>query len=636
MHEEKSRGSGLESRKTRFGVTGGVTREGGSRGSSRENGSARSLRSRHDARVFDDFWLNSNRVVTGIQGGFPAILASFGLGKGWTGDLSRRPWGEATADCGRAELGGVEPWLGVEPRLDGLAWLSCGSHSIKRKAGKRLRLDWTRIRSPIFVGRCLLPLKRPSGNPVEFRMVVWSLSHGLDGPWVPKLKFFVEGKLITVNGEEDYAIYKETAVPYVSIGENQNLPFHSFDTVSAIRDYGEVGPSRADRMIGKVLLKSDYIPGTGLGAHAQGILHPVQVEEYRNRRGLDFRPSCHEIVQARRDKHLYRLAVHYGKLSRGIPVPPLSQFFSGPPLVVGGTSDDIPTESEDSSPDMIDAPFVLSDVYAIIEETSSRAPIRLAQENQGLNNWTAIPSYSVVVADAVCIDYRDLNRASPKDNFPLPHIDVLVDNTARHTEFSFMDGFSGYNQIQMAKEDKVKTTFITMWGTFCYKVMPFGLKNAGATYQRAMVTLFHDMMHKEIEIYVNDMIAKSKEGEDHLVNLKRLFDRLKKYKFQLNPVKCTFGVKSGKLLGFIVSEKGIEVDPDKVKAIMELPPPSTVREVRSFLGRLNYIAHFIANLMDKCQPLFRLLRKNAAVEWDDECQKAFDTLWNLEFRLAII
>ncbi|PKI44091.1 hypothetical protein CRG98_035518 [Punica granatum] len=127
-------------------------------------------------------------------------------------------------------------------------------------------------------------------------------------------------------------------------------------------------------------------------------------------------------------------------------------------------------------------------------------------------------------------DYRDLNRASPKDNFPLPHIDVMVDNTARHTQFSFMDGFSGYNQIQMAEEDKVKTTFITMCGTFCYKVMPFGLKNAGATYQRAMVTLFHDIMHKEIEVYVDDMIAKSKEGEDHLVNLTRLFECFKQYK----------------------------------------------------------------------------------------------------------
>ena len=116
----------------------------------------------------------------------------------------------------------------------------------------------------------------------------------------------------------------------------------------------------------------------------------------------------------------------------------------------------------------------------------------------------------------VCVDFHDLNQATPKDNFPLPHIDVLVDNTAGNHRFSFMDGFSGYNQIKMAEKDKAKTTFITAWGTFCNKVMPFGLKNAGATYQRAMVALLHDMMHKEVKVYVDDMITKSKEGEDHL------------------------------------------------------------------------------------------------------------------------
>ncbi|PKI60842.1 hypothetical protein CRG98_018773 [Punica granatum] len=122
------------------------------------------------------------------------------------------------------------------------------------------------------------------------------------------------------------------------------------------------------------------------------------------------------------------------------------------------------------------------------------------------------------------------------------------------------------------------------------------------------------MMHNEIEVYVDDMIVKSKEGEDHLVNLKRLFDRLREYKLRLNPAKCTFNAKSGKLLRFVVSERGIEVDPDKVKAIRELPPPSSVCEVQGFLGRLYYIVRFIANLTDKCQPLIRLLRKNAAIE----------------------
>ena len=100
----------------------------------------------------------------------------------------------------------------------------------------------------------------------------------------------------------------------------------------------------------------------------------------------------------------------------------------------------------------------------------------------------------------MCVNYRDLNRASLKDDFPLPHIDVLVDNTAGSYRYSFMDGYYSYNQILMHLKDKEKTTFITPWGTFCYKVMPFGLKNAGATYQRAMVVLFHNMMHKEVEV----------------------------------------------------------------------------------------------------------------------------------------
>ena len=122
----------------------------------------------------------------------------------------------------------------------------------------------------------------------------------------------------------------------------------------------------------------------------------------------------------------------------------------------------------------------------------------------------------------MCVDYRDLNRASPKDNFPLPYIDTLVDNTAKHSLFSFMDEFSSYNQIRIAPEDMEKTTFLTMWGTFCYKIMPFGLKIARATYQRVMVTLFHDMMHKEIEVYVDDMIAKSQGEDEHVVNFRKL------------------------------------------------------------------------------------------------------------------
>ena len=181
----------------------------------------------------------------------------------------------------------------------------------------------------------------------------------------------------------------------------------------------------------------------------------------------------------------------------------------------------------------------------------------------------------------MCMDYWNLNRASPKDNFPLPHIDVLVDNTTNFSLFSFMDGFSGYNQIKMAPEDMEKMTFVivTLSGMFYNTVMSFGLKNTKATYQWAMVALFHDMMNKEIEVYVDDMIAKSKTEAEHLVNLQKFFERLHKYRLRLNPVKCTFGVKSGKLLDFIVSHKRIEVDPDKVKAILEMLEPRTEKQV---------------------------------------------------------
>ncbi|XP_022632809.1 uncharacterized protein LOC106780655 [Vigna radiata var. radiata] len=216
----------------------------------------------------------------------------------------------------------------------------------------------------------------------------------------------------------------------------------------------------------------------------------------------------------------------------------------------------------------------------------------------------------------MCVDYRDLNRASPKDNFPLPYIDTLVDNTAKYSLFSFMDGFSGYNQIKMVPEDMEKTTFITLWGTFCYKVMPFGLKNVGATYQRAMVALFHDMMHKEIEVYVDDMIAKSESEEEHIFNLRKLFERLRKFKLRLNPAKCTFGVKSGKLLGFIVSQRGIEVDPDKVRAIAEMPAPRTEKEVRDEAGKREHAIYYLSKKFTDCECRYSPLERTCcALAW---------------------
>ena len=153
--------------------------------------------------------------------------------------------------------------------------------------------------------------------------------------------------------------------------------------------------------------------------------------------------------------------------------------------------------------------------------------------------------------------------------------------------------------------------------------MPFGLKNAGATYQKAATALFHDMMHKEVEVYVDDMMVKSETREGYFEALDKFLARLEKYNLRLNPKKCLFGVTLEKLLGHIVSERGIEVDLDKIKAIQEMPMPKTEKDVRGFIGKLQYISRFIAKLTMICDPVFKLLRKNQSVEWNEECHKAF-------------
>ncbi|KAA0048376.1 uncharacterized protein E6C27_scaffold264G00950 [Cucumis melo var. makuwa] len=164
----------------------------------------------------------------------------------------------------------------------------------------------------------------------------------------------------------------------------------------------------------------------------------------------------------------------------------------------------------------------------------------------------------------VCVDFRNLNNACPKDDFPLPIMEIMIDATAGHEALSFTDGSSGYNQIRMALDDEEKTAFRTPKGIYCYKVMPFGLKNAGATYQRAMQRIFDDMLHKHIECYVDDLVVKSKKKCDHLKDLKLVLDRLRKYQLRMNLLKCAFGVTLGKFLGFIVRHRASKLITQKL------------------------------------------------------------------------
>ncbi|XP_019227573.1 PREDICTED: uncharacterized protein LOC109208874 [Nicotiana attenuata] len=176
----------------------------------------------------------------------------------------------------------------------------------------------------------------------------------------------------------------------------------------------------------------------------------------------------------------------------------------------------------------------------------------------------------------MCVDFTDLNKACPKDSFPLPYIDQLIDATAGHELLSFLDAYSGYNQILLAEEDQEKTTFITRQGIYCYKVMSFGLKNAGATYQRLVTKMFKEQLEKIMEVYIDDMLVKSAKKEDHISHLKEAFEILRRYGMKLNPEKCAFGVASGRFLGFLVSQRGIDVNPDQIKAIDTIPKMSQI------------------------------------------------------------
>ena len=159
---------------------------------------------------------------------------------------------------------------------------------------------------------------------------------------------------------------------------------------------------------------------------------------------------------------------------------------------------------------------------------------------------------------------------------------------------------------------------------FYYKVMPFGLKNAGVTYQRLMNKMFAHHIGRNVQVYVDDMFVKSLREDDHLDDLRETFDTLRSYNMKLNPNKCAFGVTVGKFLGFMVSQRGIEINPEKIRVIMELEPPRTVKEVQSLNGKITALNRFVLRATDKCLLLFRTLRKS--FEWTDECQTAFDNL----------
>ena len=224
----------------------------------------------------------------------------------------------------------------------------------------------------------------------------------------------------------------------------------------------------------------------------------------------------------------------------------------------------------------------------------------------------------------MCMDFTDLNKTYLKDSFPLPRINQLVDSTTGHKLLTFMDAFSRYNQIKMAEEDQEKIAFITSQGLYYYKVMPFGLKNAGATYQRLVNKMFSKQFGRNIEVYVDNMLIKSKEEPTHLDDLKETFATIRQYQMKLNPSKCAFGIASRKFLGFMVSQRGIEANPEKVKAILNMTSPKTVKEVQKLTGRIAALNKFVSKATNKCLSFFKTLKQ--AFAWTDEYEAAFQEL----------
>jgi len=223
----------------------------------------------------------------------------------------------------------------------------------------------------------------------------------------------------------------------------------------------------------------------------------------------------------------------------------------------------------------------------------------------------------------MCVDFTDFNKACPKDSYPLPNIDALVDNASGCKMLSFLDAFSGYNQINMHPRDESKTAFMTETCSYCYKVMSFGLKNAGTTYQRLMDKVLAPMLGRNVQAYVDDMVVTSHERGQHATDLEELFATISKYRLKLNPEKCVFEVEAAMFLGFILTERGIEANPDKCAAIIAMRSPTSVKEVQQLTGRMAALSRFVSTGGEKGHPYFQCLKRNSRFTWTDECKTTF-------------
>ncbi|CAL8988366.1 unnamed protein product [Prunus brigantina] len=284
----------------------------------------------------------------------------------------------------------------------------------------------------------------------------------------------------------------------------------------------------------------------------------------------------------------------------------------------------------------------LLDVGIIYPISDSKwvSPVQVVPKKSGItvvkNEANELVPTRMTTGWRVCIDYRKLNTATSKDHFPLPFIDQMLERLAGHSHYCFLDGYSGYNQIAIAPEDQEKTTFTCPFGTFAYRRMPFGLCNAPATFQRCMMSIFSDMVEKFIEVFMDDFSVFGDSFDQCLHNLSKVLARCEQTNLVLNWEKCHFMVNQGIVLGHVISSKGIEVDKAKIDLIASMPSPTSVKEVRSFLGHAGFYRRFIKDFSKIARPLCNLLAKDMDFAFDQDCENAFNALKNMLTTAPII
>jgi dsDNA-binding SOS-regulon protein len=226
----------------------------------------------------------------------------------------------------------------------------------------------------------------------------------------------------------------------------------------------------------------------------------------------------------------------------------------------------------------------------------------------------------------MCVDYTDLNKHCPKDLFGLPRIDQVIDSTTGCDLLCFLDCYSGYHQIAIKEEDQEKTTFISPFGAYCYTTMSFGLKNADASYQRAIQACFKRQLNKNVEAYVDDVVVKTRNSDTLITDLEETFASLREYRWKLNPNKCVFSVPSGKLLGFIISHRGIEANPEKIFAITSMKAPTCIKDMQKLTECMAALNRFISKLGERGLPFFKLLKHQEKFAWTPEADQALSQL----------